>query len=133
MSAALDSVPSMIDRIRHDLVGLKMPRALEALDHIVRRLEHGELSALEADRYSPFRRADRALVDQHVGRLDADADDPRDEAYHRVQAARRRSRGGRQPRFDGCQPTHPQRRLYATVLAALAARPISSSASCSTG
>lgn len=48
MSAALDSVPSMIDRIRHDLVGLKMPRALEALDHIVRRLEHGELSALEA-------------------------------------------------------------------------------------
>ncbi|RWN46013.1 IS21-like element helper ATPase IstB, partial [Mesorhizobium sp.] len=48
MSAALDAVPSMIDRIRHDLVGLKMPRALEALDHIVRRLEHGELSALEA-------------------------------------------------------------------------------------
>ncbi|AJD43949.1 hypothetical protein RGR602_PB00419 (plasmid) [Rhizobium gallicum bv. gallicum R602sp] len=25
-----------------------MPRALEALDHVVRRLEHGELSALEA-------------------------------------------------------------------------------------
>jgi hypothetical protein len=38
----------MIDRIRHDLVGLKMPRALEALDHVVRRLEQGELSALEA-------------------------------------------------------------------------------------
>jgi len=48
MSAALDAMPSMIDRIRHDLVGLKMPRALEALDHVVRRLEHGELSALEA-------------------------------------------------------------------------------------
>ena len=48
MNAALDSAPSMIDRIRHDLVGLKMPRALEALDHVVRRLEHGELSALEA-------------------------------------------------------------------------------------
>ncbi|MCV3211583.1 IS21-like element helper ATPase IstB [Mesorhizobium sp. YC-39] len=48
MNAALDAVPSMIDRIRHDLVGLRMPRALEALDHIVRRLEHGELSALEA-------------------------------------------------------------------------------------
>ena len=31
MNAALDSAPSMIDRIRHDLVGLKMPRALEAL------------------------------------------------------------------------------------------------------
>lgn len=48
MSAKLDTMPSMIDRIRHDLVGLKMPRALEALDHVVRRLEHGELSALEA-------------------------------------------------------------------------------------
>lgn len=48
MSATLDPIPSMIDRIRHDLVGLKMPRALEALDHVVRRLEHGELSALEA-------------------------------------------------------------------------------------
>jgi hypothetical protein len=48
MSAALDAIPSMIDRIRHDLVGLKMPRALEALDHVVRRLEHAELSALEA-------------------------------------------------------------------------------------
>jgi DNA replication protein DnaC len=48
MSTALDPVPSMIDRIRHDLVGLKMPRALEALDHVVRRLEQGELSALEA-------------------------------------------------------------------------------------
>ena len=48
MSVTLDSMPSMIDRIRHDLVGLKMSRALEALDHVVRRLEHGELSALEA-------------------------------------------------------------------------------------
>jgi hypothetical protein len=48
MSATLDAIPSMIDRIRHDLVGLKMPRALEALEHVVRRLEHGELSALEA-------------------------------------------------------------------------------------
>jgi len=41
---------STIDRIRHDLVGLRMPRALEALDHVVRRLEQGELSALEASR-----------------------------------------------------------------------------------
>src|SRR3954452_18854690 len=48
MTASLDATPSMIDRIRHDLVGLKMPRALEALDHIVRRLEQGEISALEA-------------------------------------------------------------------------------------
>jgi len=48
MSATLNAIPSMIDRIRHDLVGRKMRRALEALDHVVRRLEHGELSALEA-------------------------------------------------------------------------------------
>ena len=34
MSAALDAMPSMIDRIRHDLVGLKMPRALEALESL---------------------------------------------------------------------------------------------------
>ncbi|WP_352707969.1 hypothetical protein [Mesorhizobium sp. M0598] len=48
MTNALDTTPSTIDRIRHDLVGLKMPRALEALDHIVRRLEQGEIAALEA-------------------------------------------------------------------------------------
>ena len=48
MSASLDLTPNTIERIRHDLVGLKMPRALEALDHIIRRLEHGEIGALEA-------------------------------------------------------------------------------------
>lgn len=48
MTNALDNTPSTIDRIRHDLVGLKMPRALEALDYIVRRLEQGEIAALEA-------------------------------------------------------------------------------------
>lgn len=48
MTNALDTTPSTIDRIRHDLVGLKMPRALEALDHVVRRLEKGEIAALEA-------------------------------------------------------------------------------------
>jgi DNA replication protein DnaC len=49
MSAATAELgPSMLDRIRSDLVGLKMPRALEALDHIVRRLEQGEIGALEA-------------------------------------------------------------------------------------
>jgi DNA replication protein DnaC len=48
MSASLDLAPATIDRIRHDLVGLKMPRALEALDQIVRRLEQGEIGALEA-------------------------------------------------------------------------------------
>lgn len=40
--------PSTLDRIRSDLVGLKMPRALEALEQIVRRLEHAEINALEA-------------------------------------------------------------------------------------
>jgi DNA replication protein DnaC len=48
MSAALELTPTTLERIRQDLVGLKMPRALEALDVIVRRLEQGEISALEA-------------------------------------------------------------------------------------
>jgi len=48
MTNSLDVTPSTIDRIRHDLVGLKMPRALKALDHVVRRLEQGEIAALEA-------------------------------------------------------------------------------------
>lgn len=48
MSGPGDLTPSTLDRIRHDLVGLKMPRALEALDQVVRRLEHGEIGALEA-------------------------------------------------------------------------------------
>lgn len=38
----------LVDTIRASLVGLKMPRALEALDHTVRRLEKGELGSLEA-------------------------------------------------------------------------------------
>jgi DNA replication protein DnaC len=48
MSAPLDLIPTTLERIRQDLVGLKMPRALEALDAIVRRLEQGEIGALEA-------------------------------------------------------------------------------------
>ena len=48
MIAPTELTPSMIERIRHDLVSLKMPRALEALDAIVRCLEQGEISALEA-------------------------------------------------------------------------------------
>jgi hypothetical protein len=35
MSTLGELTPSMLDRIRHDLVGLKMPRALEALGQIV--------------------------------------------------------------------------------------------------
>lgn len=39
--------PSPLERIRRHLVGLKMPRALEALDHTLQRLEHGETSVLD--------------------------------------------------------------------------------------
>ena len=42
------ATPATLDRVRRHLVGLKMPRALEVLDHLVRQLERGELSALEA-------------------------------------------------------------------------------------
>ncbi|WP_292598099.1 ATP-binding protein [Mesorhizobium sp.] len=48
MTNALDTTPSTIDRIRHDLVGLKMPRALEALDATLRRIEQGEIDGIEA-------------------------------------------------------------------------------------
>src|SRR5512134_167900 len=44
-SAGADSV---LERIRAHLVGLKMPRALETLDHTLRGIERGELSTLEA-------------------------------------------------------------------------------------
>ena len=42
------AAPATLDRVRHSLVGLKMPRALEALDHVVRQIERRETSALEA-------------------------------------------------------------------------------------
>ena len=38
----------ILDRIASHLVGLRMPRALEALDHTVQQIEKGELSTLEA-------------------------------------------------------------------------------------
>ena len=38
----------LLDRIRGALVGLKMPRALEALDYTLRQLETGEITAIEA-------------------------------------------------------------------------------------
>ena len=37
-----------IERIRHHLVGPRMPRALEALDAVVQQLERGQVSAIEA-------------------------------------------------------------------------------------
>ena len=47
MTATLEIVPSVLDRIRRTLVSLKMPRALEVLDQTMRQLERGEASALE--------------------------------------------------------------------------------------
>jgi len=38
----------VLDRIRASLIGLRMPKALESLDHMMRCLERGEISALEA-------------------------------------------------------------------------------------
>ena len=40
--------PAPLDRIRRHLVGLNMPRALEVIEHILRRIERGEISTLEA-------------------------------------------------------------------------------------
>lgn len=37
-----------IERIRRNLVGLRMPRALEALDAVVQQLEQGQISPIEA-------------------------------------------------------------------------------------
>ena len=47
---SLDPAASLatLDRIRRHLVGLNMPRALEVIEHILRRIERGEISALEA-------------------------------------------------------------------------------------
>jgi DNA replication protein DnaC len=48
MTAHAKIVPSVVDRIKRSLVGLKMPRAVEILDATVRRIERGEMNALEA-------------------------------------------------------------------------------------
>ena len=48
MSAQTEIVPSLVERIKRSLVGLKMPRALEIVDATVRRIERGEVTALEA-------------------------------------------------------------------------------------
>jgi DNA replication protein DnaC len=50
----------ILERIRTNLVALRMPRALEALDHTMRRLERGEITALEA--------IDGLLGEEHVTR-----------------------------------------------------------------
>ena len=48
MNVHPEIVPSFVDRIKQTLVALKMPRAIEILDVILRRLEHGEMTAIEA-------------------------------------------------------------------------------------
>src|SRR5271166_5795130 len=42
------SAAAPIERIRSHLVSLRMPRALETLDHVVQQLERGRISAIEA-------------------------------------------------------------------------------------
>ena len=42
------AAPAVIDRVKRNLVGLKMPRALEILDVTLRGIERGETTALEA-------------------------------------------------------------------------------------
>ncbi|WP_372573994.1 hypothetical protein [Ruegeria jejuensis] len=37
-----------LDRIQGALLGLKLPRALEALDHTMQKLEQGKISGIEA-------------------------------------------------------------------------------------
>ena len=48
MSARVEIIPSLVERIKQTMVGLKMPRAIEILDATLRRLERGEMTALEA-------------------------------------------------------------------------------------
>ena len=48
MSPHAEPAPSTLDRIRRNLVGLKMPRALEVLEGTVRQIERGDITALEA-------------------------------------------------------------------------------------
>jgi DNA replication protein DnaC len=43
-----DAAVAPIDRIRGHLVGLRMPRALETLDHVIQQLERGQLGAIDA-------------------------------------------------------------------------------------
>ena len=42
------ATPAVIDRVKRNLVGLKMPRALEILDVTLRGIERGETTAIEA-------------------------------------------------------------------------------------
>ena len=41
-------VPVTLERVRRHLVGLRIPRALEVLDHTMCQIKRGEIGALEA-------------------------------------------------------------------------------------
>lgn len=43
-----DPGASLFDRVKMSMVGLKKPRAIAMVDACVARLEHGEITALEA-------------------------------------------------------------------------------------
>ena len=42
------AAPTTLDSIKRSLVALKMPRALEVLDEALRRIEQGEIDAIQA-------------------------------------------------------------------------------------
>src|SRR3954451_8309073 len=73
-ATSLDAGPATLDRIRRNLAGLKMPRALEVLEHILRQIERGEISALEAidtllDEELTLREGRRVKAALKMGRL----------------------------------------------------------------
>ena len=57
---AQEAGPGTLERVRQHLVGLRMPRALEVLDHTVQQLERGEIGAVEA--------IDTLLAEEFTGR-----------------------------------------------------------------
>ncbi|MFL5337202.1 MAG: IS21-like element helper ATPase IstB [Geminicoccaceae bacterium] len=70
----MTAAPATLDRIRCHLVGLRMPRALEVLEHLLRQLERGEISALEAidsllDEELSLREGRRVKAALKMGRL----------------------------------------------------------------
>jgi DNA replication protein DnaC len=70
----MSAAPATLDRIRRHLVGLRMPRSLEVLEHLLRQLERGEISALEAidqllDEELSLREGRRVKAALKMGRL----------------------------------------------------------------
>ena len=70
----MTAAPATLDRIRRHLVGLRMPRSLEVLEHLLRQLERGEISTLEAidgllDEELSLREGRRVKAALKMGRL----------------------------------------------------------------